>query len=106
MDLHAVPADDYTSEDWTQYAACVGLTDLFFPSENEDRNGRQYGRSLYHNARPVCMACPVRVHCLERALTEGDVDYGMFGGMSPGERRALVRNRTSDAARQLWEAMR
>lgn len=91
---------------WQTEAACVGLTDLFFPAENADRNSRPGGRSLYVQARPVCMACPVRVPCLEQALTEGDVDYGMFGGMSPNERRALVRNRTSDAATQLWEAMR
>lgn len=41
-------------------------------------------------ARAVCAECPVRAECLEAHLSEAD---GMFGGLTPLERKALRRRR-------------
>lgn len=46
----------------------------------------------YRIARAVCHRCPVRLDCLEHALTHGE-PYGMWGGTTPDERRAIRRQR-------------
>lgn len=43
-------------------------------------------------AREFCRACPVRTECLAHALDEG-VEFGVWGGMTERERRALLRSR-------------
>lgn len=43
-------------------------------------------------ARAVCMACPVRLDCLADAL-DSRADFGVWGGMTERERRALLRRR-------------
>ena len=42
-------------------------------------------------ARKVCRACPVRIECLDYALTEFDreTDVGVWGGTSVNERREM-----------------
>lgn len=46
----------------------------------------------YAEARPICQRCPVVEECLEHALANDETD-GMWGGMSPGERKQLARSR-------------
>lgn len=55
--------------------------ELFFTDRTEDQ------------AKAVCAPCPVRSACLGWALTqESDATrYGVFGGMSPTDRRRLTR---------------
>lgn len=43
-------------------------------------------------AKRVCMACRVRPECLEWAL-DGRITYGIYGGKSIRERRAILRRR-------------
>jgi WhiB family redox-sensing transcriptional regulator len=43
-------------------------------------------------ARAFCRTCPVRTECLAHALDE-QVEYGVWGGMTERERRALLRSR-------------
>ncbi len=43
-------------------------------------------------ARTFCRACPVRTECLAHALDEG-IEFGVWGGMTERERRALLRAR-------------
>jgi WhiB family transcriptional regulator, redox-sensing transcriptional regulator len=43
-------------------------------------------------ARDVCAICPVRDECLADALERREAD-GIWGGLSPPERAALVRRR-------------
>ena len=40
----------------------------------------------------VCVACPVRTECLAEAL-DGRIEFGVWGGMTERERRALLRRR-------------
>lgn len=43
-------------------------------------------------ARSVCQGCPVRLECLADAL-DNRMDFGVWGGMTERERRALLRRR-------------
>jgi Transcription factor WhiB. len=40
--------------------------------------------------REICNECPVKNLCLEYAIEQQE-DFGVFGGMTPGERRRLRR---------------
>jgi WhiB family transcriptional regulator, redox-sensing transcriptional regulator len=64
---------------WRELAACRG-TDLkvFFP----ERSGSA------GPARQVCAAYPVREPCLDYAITNR-IAYGVWGGLTERERRAL-----------------
>lgn len=68
---------------WMRDAACAGMdTELFFPEEL----GRP--KKSEDMARRVCSGCPVTDTCLEYG-EETNSQYGVFGGKSGTERRAL-----------------
>jgi WhiB family redox-sensing transcriptional regulator len=72
--------------DWMLAAACRGHTDLFFaPDEAESRSER---RRREARAKAVCGECEVRSECLAEAL-EGDEKFGIWGGLTERERRAI-----------------
>lgn len=48
--------------------------------------------SAQREARTVCFGCPVRLQCLADAL-DSRTDFGVWGGMTERERRALLRRR-------------
>lgn len=88
---HAVRAgpDDapgWEVDDWCYRAACRGEDpELFFPIGAA-------GLALVQiaQAKRVCTRCPVRAACLRFALVTGQ-DYGIWGGLTEGERRQLCR---------------
>ena len=43
-------------------------------------------------AKALCVTCPVRTECLADAL-DNRVEFGVWGGMTERERRALLRRR-------------
>ena len=45
-----------------------------------------------NRAKAVCMSCPVRTECLADAL-DNRIEFGVWGGMTERERRALLRRR-------------
>lgn len=64
---------------WQGRALCAQADpEAFFPE-----NGWSAGV-----AKRVCRSCPVRADCLEHALRT-DERHGIWGGLSPGERRDL-----------------
>lgn len=67
-------------QQWMEAAACQ-YTDpeVFFPLKGDS--------SL--TARRVCHRCPVLASCLQWALATGE-DYGVLGGQSVRDRRALA----------------
>lgn len=70
---------------WRERAACKGMdTNLFFPHDT-------LSLDRWDEPRAVCVGCPVRQDCLNFTLELDDLDdkWGMFGGMTPGERRVL-----------------
>ncbi|MGH3629153.1 MAG: WhiB family transcriptional regulator [Sciscionella sp.] len=57
-------------------------------------------------AKIVCMGCPVRTECLAEAL-DNRISFGVWGGMTERERRALLRGRPGVRSwRDLLEAAR
>lgn len=72
--------------DWRHRAACRDEDpELFFPVSDMGPGAKQA-----ENAKSVCARCPVRSECLAYALRNG-LDYGVFGGTTERERRALTR---------------
>jgi len=68
-------------DDWRAQAACAQLDPaLFFPDGGEAETWQ---------AKRVCAACPVRAECLRFALA-GPEPYGIWGGLTEGERRELT----------------
>ena len=50
-----------------------------------------------NRAKAVCMGCKVRTECLSDAL-DNRVEFGVWGGMTERERRALLRRRPEVAS--------
>jgi WhiB family redox-sensing transcriptional regulator len=74
--------DNYS---WREKASCKGIDpNVFVPNEN---NGLT-GRTTYATARDFCKRCIVVEECLMFALKE-NMEFGMFGGTTPRERRTL-----------------
>ena len=64
---------------WRSSAACIGMdSNIFFLDY----------RGNYRQARAICQACPVRTECLDSELAYAET-WGMFGGLSPRERREI-----------------
>lgn len=77
-----------TNLDWMTDGLCRQVDpELMFPEKGE--SPRQ--------AKSVCMACDVRVMCLEYALANSE-RFGIFGGKSERERRAIKARREAVAA--------
>jgi WhiB family redox-sensing transcriptional regulator len=85
-----------TVHEWTAEALCnSGDPDVLFQ--------RGAAQNL---AKVVCRACPVRMECLADAL-DNRVEYGVWGGMTERERRALLRrNPQVGSWRRLFEEAR
>ena len=78
---------------WVVDAACKGADPkLFFAEERGDVQ-------LYVKARKICERCSVRKTCLDYAMTN-EVDVGVWGGLSPLERKRLKRRRAKERARE------
>lgn len=72
--------------EWQDDALCLGFDpDLWFPEWPKPNE--------YSLARRICKLCPVREQCLEYAL-KIDARHGMFGGLTPGERKNLKTQRS------------
>ena len=70
-----------------EQAACAGKDlDIFFPEStyNSIDNGTRY-------AKAICASCPIQKACLTEAL-DSEMDYGIWGGTTPQERRAIKLN--------------
>lgn len=74
----AVPND----ADWTSRAACLSDD----PDELFVRGAEQ------NKVKTRCLGCVVRTECLADAL-DNRVEFGVWGGMTERERRALLRRR-------------
>jgi WhiB family redox-sensing transcriptional regulator len=68
--------------EWRGHAACRGGD----PDRLFVRGAAQ------REAKLVCFGCPVRTQCLAEAL-DHRIEFGVWGGMTERERRALLRRR-------------
>jgi WhiB family redox-sensing transcriptional regulator len=83
-------------EDWSARAACRATDPdaLFVQGAAQNR------------AKALCMGCEVRTECLADAL-DNEVEFGVWGGMTERERRALLRRRPNITSwRRLLETAR
>lgn len=73
--------------EWQERALCAQVdADLFYPEKGGSTK----------EAKSVCMTCEVRAECLEAAI-DRDERFGIWGGMSERDRRALRKQRMVDA---------
>ncbi|MDO9378189.1 MAG: WhiB family transcriptional regulator [Nocardioidaceae bacterium] len=79
------------NEDWATDAACkdAGPDVLFVKGAEQNR------------AKQMCTGCPVRAECLSEAL-DNEIEWGVWGGMTERERRALLRRRPNVTS---WRAI-
>lgn len=74
------------ARDWRHEAVCRDVDpDLFYPVGTDGPAMLQVAQ-----AKAVCRRCPVVSQCLDWALEHGEND-GIWGAMTPDERRALRR---------------
>ena len=78
-------------QSWAAMAACATTSpdDLFVQG------------AAQRSARAVCFGCPVRLQCLADAL-DNRVPFGVWGGMTERERRALLRRQPEVTS---WRAL-
>ena len=82
------------SGDWPTEAAC----------RNSDPDALFVQGAAQNRAKVICRSCPVRVACLADAL-DNRVEFGVWGGMTERERRALLRRRPNvNSWHRLFEA--
>lgn len=82
--------------DWTTRAAC----------RNTDPDALFVQGAAQNRAKAVCRGCPVRTECLADAL-DNRIEFGVWGGMTERERRALLRRRPDVSSwRELLETAR
>ena len=72
--------------DWQQHALCRGMDSSVFFSPSGECGAEKRRREK--KAQAVCGRCPVIEACAWTAL-KGPEPYGVWGGMSEAERRAL-----------------
>jgi WhiB family redox-sensing transcriptional regulator len=82
-------------EDWVAKAACRTQD----PDELFLRGAEQ------NKAKRICAGCPVRTECLAEAL-DNQIEWGVWGGMTERERRALLRREPTASWRAVLEAAR
>ena len=72
---------------WQVDAACHGeMGSIFYPPLRPERKVIRLARE--RRAKAACNSCHVRAECLESAL-EHNERYGIWGGLTDVERRAL-----------------
>ena len=72
---------DTIENDWRDQARCAEVDgEIFFPEKGGSTR----------EAKKVCRGCEVRAECLEFALEKREL-WGIYGGLSPEQRRDLLR---------------
>ena len=63
--------------------ACVGRDDLFFPEDDD------YNTARTETAKRLCYACPMFDICRAVGI-ENQEEHGVWGGLTPDERRSFA----------------
>lgn len=83
-----------TDFSWTTWAACKA----YFASG--ETTADWYADAATHACREaveICNSCPVQKRCLEHAM-ETDEAHGVWGGLTPAQRRMLARGHSREQA--------
>jgi WhiB family redox-sensing transcriptional regulator len=73
--------------EWQYEGACREADPETFFSPESERGPRRHARE--HLAKTYCARCSVRDQCLQHALKVKE-PYGVWGGLTTGERAALA----------------
>jgi WhiB family redox-sensing transcriptional regulator len=65
---------------WIDHVACTPADEHIMFSELASKVAK---------AKAICATCPVASKCLEFAIND-NIEFGIFGGYTPSERKALV----------------
>lgn len=76
--------------DWQLSGSCRGMDSAFFFHPEGERGQARVKREA--RAKAVCRDCPVLDLCRRHAL-EAEEPYGVWGGMSEGERENVLKAR-------------
>ena len=75
---------------WEDRAACAGMdARVFFVPDGERPSEREIREA---EAKAICARCPVRVQCLDYALSNS-IKHGIWGGLNQEERARERRRR-------------
>jgi WhiB family transcriptional regulator, redox-sensing transcriptional regulator len=89
------PAAPEAAPAWRATARCRTSSAVhFFPPAHFERKAEKDARE--GAARALCRECPVRVECLDYALSVQE-RHGIWGGLNELERRRLLRKRAAQA---------
>jgi WhiB family transcriptional regulator, redox-sensing transcriptional regulator len=83
------------NEEWASQAACRASQ----PDQLFVRGAEQ------NKAKKLCAGCPVKAECLAEAL-ENQIEWGVWGGMTERERRALLKRNPNAKWRAVLEQAR
>lgn len=81
---------------WDELMDAIDAAPIVVPCQNTDPElwfgdeDMSNARATYNIARKLCAVCPVKDLCLSYALTQ-DEPHGMWGGLSPDERKRIRR---------------
>ena len=81
-DQTAADFPDYDTTDWASLGACRDADPAEFFVQGAAQN----------KVKTRCFGCDVRTECLAEAL-DHRIEFGVWGGMTERERRALLRRR-------------
>ena len=70
---------------------CSQAPDLFFP-DTDPKHGHPLGHIRLD--KKACKSCPLLMECGTYAIKYNE-EHGVWGGMSPGERKAMKRRRNA-----------
>lgn len=71
-----------SKETWRQQGICSHADpDIWFPGTGQSAKAKL--------AIELCLQCPVRIECLEAALTAEDEERGIWGGTTMKERKEM-----------------
>ncbi len=83
---------------WRDHAACRSADlETFFIGFGRGRGQGRYSNAELARALALCAGCPVRVECLDYAMTTYQ-DVGIWGGMIASQRKKLRRARQTPTA--------
>ena len=94
--LHFWPKEQtwLDAPDWFLEAACRGMDqNLFFnDADHSGERGHKVPEDHLYGLE-VCKTCPVVLPCLEQAVKDPSLDFGIRGGMTTNKRRKERRRR-------------
>ncbi|AMD42782.1 WhiB family transcription factor [Streptomyces phage Xkcd426] len=76
---------------WAQWAECAKPNQPYMFPSDQDHKGIQL-------AKDACAVCPVRAECLTEAFDRSE-QFGVWGGLTTGERNTLRRKAVRRARR-------